>query len=62
LVNGEYVDKSDDLLDGVAGVVGDEITLPTLSGLEPEQEYRLEVAFTVNGNRLECWAPIIGEL
>jgi hypothetical protein len=58
---GAYLDESSAMLSGAASVTGDDITLPALSGVEANHNYRLEVKFTIGSNTFEAWCRIRGE-
>ena len=61
ITGGSYTDESATMLSGAASVTGDEITLPELSGVEANHNYRLEVKFTIGSNTFEAWCRIKGE-
>jgi hypothetical protein len=58
---GAYTDMSATMLSGAASVSGDDITLPELSGVVANHNYRLEVKFTIGDNTFEAWCRIKGE-
>ena len=61
ITGGAYTDMSSTMLSGAASVSGDDITLPELSGLVANHNYRLEVKFTIGDNTFEAWCLIKGE-
>jgi hypothetical protein len=48
------------LMPGTATVSGDDVILPTLSGLTARVIYRITVSFTSGGNDLECYFRVKG--
>ena len=61
VTGGAYTDMSATMLAGAASVAGDEITLPALSGVVANHNYRLEIKFTIGSNTFEAWCSIEGE-
>jgi hypothetical protein len=61
ITGGAYTDTSSTMLTGAASVADDDITLPELSGLVANHNYRLEVKFTIGDNTFEAWCLIKGE-
>jgi hypothetical protein len=45
---------------GSPSVSSDTITLPELKSLTMDKHYRIEVKFTISGNIMECYVPVIG--
>ena len=62
LLDGNGVDVSLTHLAGAASVVGNTITTPLVIGLGPNIKYTLQILWIVDGNTLEVYLYIIGEV
>jgi hypothetical protein len=58
---GEYTDVSETVLNGMAAVAGDVITLPSVENLTAGHNYRIEILWQSSGNTFECFVDIKGE-
>lgn len=61
LIDADGVDVSLTNLTGVAFVVGNVITTPLVVDLEPENRYRLQIQWVLDGNTFEAFCNILGE-
>jgi hypothetical protein len=61
ITTGAKEDVSDEVLEGVAGIVGDKITLPKVKDLTAGSTYRVEVLFTTGSNKFEIIIPIVAQ-
>lgn len=62
LLDGNGVDVSLTHLVGAASVVGNTITTPVVTGLGSDIKYTLQILWIVDGNTLEVYCYIFGEI
>lgn len=58
---GTYTDVTGTNMSGAAGVSGNVITLPQISGLTDGVRYRVEVQYVISGDTFESYFWILGE-
>jgi len=58
---GDYTDVTTTVVTGVAGVVGDVITLPKIGSLTAVRVYKVEVYFESGSQDFECYLIIQAE-
>lgn len=58
----EYRDVTSEVSTGSATISSNVITLPVIKSLLEDHMYRVEILFTLGGNKLEAFLPILGEL
>lgn len=61
-VTNGYVDVSLTKLTGATSILGNIVTTPLVHALVADVQYRLNVYIDVDGNTLEAWGIIVGEI